>query len=136
METHIGLTPEEMITVFNRMYLDVWEKTKDNIHWDLAKISRQLEDGKTVDISRLLLEIFEVVITATRDGFVSAIYENNEKIFTDMMVIAAQQQKTTEKQLKKLRKKAAKSAKVSPVVKEEEYPEEYEEEEEFDAFES
>ena len=91
METHLGLTPEEMISVFNRMYLDVWEKTRNNINWELAKITKQINEGKEVDISRLLLEVFEVVITATRDGFVVAMYENNEKIFNDLRMAAQQQ---------------------------------------------
>jgi len=84
METHLGLTPEEMITLFNRMYLEVWEKSKGNINWELANISKQLEEGKEVDVSRLLLEVLELVITATRDGFVVAMYENNEKLFNDL----------------------------------------------------
>ncbi len=66
MDTRLGLTPEEMITIFNRMYLDVWEKTKGNINWELAKISDQVKQGKDVDMSRLLMEVLEVVITATR----------------------------------------------------------------------
>ena len=90
MDTHLGLTPEEMITLFNRMYLEVWEKTKGNINWELAKISQQAKEGKEVDISRLLLEVLEVVITATRDGMVVAMYENNEKIFSDLSTAAAQ----------------------------------------------
>lgn len=90
MDTHLGLTPEEMITLFNRMYLEVWEKTKGNINWELAKISQQAKEGKEVDISRLLLEVLEVVITATRDGMVVAMYENNEKIFADLSTAAAQ----------------------------------------------
>lgn len=90
METHLGLTPEEMITVFNRMYLDVWEKTKGNINWELAAISKQIKEGKEVDISRLLLEVLEVVITATRDGFVVAMYENNERIFNDLRMATQQ----------------------------------------------
>lgn len=84
MDTRLGLTPEEMITIFNRMYLDVWEKTKGNINWELAKVSEQIKQGKDVDVSRLLLEVLEVVITATRDGFVVAMYENNEKLFNDL----------------------------------------------------
>lgn len=96
METHIGLTPEEMISVFNRMYLDVWEKTKGNINWELAKISEQIKEGKDVDVSRLLLEVLEVVITATRDGFVVAMYENNEKIYNDLRAAAQQQQQMGE----------------------------------------
>jgi len=90
MDTHLGLTPEEMITLFNRMYLEVWEKTKGNINWELAKVSKQIKEDKEVDISRLLLEVLEVVITATRDGFVVAMYENNEKIFSDLRAAAAQ----------------------------------------------
>lgn len=91
METHIGLTPEEMISVFNRMYLDVWEKTKNNINWELAKVSTQIKEDKDVDVSRLLLEVLEVVITATRDGFVVAMYENNEKIYNDLRMAAMRQ---------------------------------------------
>lgn len=91
METHLGLTPEEMISVFNRMYLDVWERTKGNINWDLANITEQINQGKNVDISRLLLEVLEVVITATRDGFVVAMYENNERIFNDLRSATQQQ---------------------------------------------
>ncbi|MCD4782313.1 MAG: hypothetical protein K8T10_00630 [Candidatus Eremiobacteraeota bacterium] len=84
METHLGLRPEEMITLFNRMYLEVWEKTKGNVNWELANISEQINKGEEVDISRLLLEVLEVVITATRDGFVVTMYENNEKIYDDL----------------------------------------------------
>ena len=95
METHLGLTPEEMISIFNRMYLDVWEKTKGNINWELAKISQQIKEGKDVDVSRLMLEVLEVVITATRDGFVVAMYENNEKIFNDLRAVAQRQLQET-----------------------------------------
>ncbi|MFP4498429.1 MAG: hypothetical protein ACLFQV_09495 [Vulcanimicrobiota bacterium] len=91
MESHLGLTPEEMISIFNRMYLDVWEKTKGNISWDLAKVSRQIKEGREVDVSQLLLEVLEVVITATRDGFVLAMYENNEKIFNELKAAAQQE---------------------------------------------
>lgn len=110
METRLGLTPEEMISVFNRMYLDVWEKTKGNINWHLANISNQIKDGKEVDISRLLLEVLEVVITATRDGFVLAMYENNEKIFNDLTMAAQRQMQ-------------AASGAEPPVGEEEEEPE-------------
>jgi hypothetical protein len=91
METHLGLTPEEMISVFNRMYLDVWEKTKNNINWEMAKITSQVKEDKDVDISRLLLEVLEVVITATRDGFVVAMFENNEKIYSDLRMAMMKQ---------------------------------------------
>jgi len=99
METHLGLTPEEMISLFNRMYLEVWEKTKGNINWDLAKISEKIKKDEEVDISRLLLEVLEVVITATRDGLVVAMYENNEKIFNDIRMAsmrAGEQEETEE----------------------------------------
>lgn len=96
METHLGLTPEEMITLFNRMYLEVWEKTKGNINWELANISEQIKQGKEVDVSRLLLEVLEVVITATRDGFVVTMYENNEKIFNDLRQAAQRSQEIEE----------------------------------------
>lgn len=72
METHLGLTPEEMISIFNRMYLDVWEKTRDRINW------------KEEDVPKLLLEVLEVVITAARDGAILTMYENNEKIYMDL----------------------------------------------------
>ena len=42
METNIGLTPEEMVSMFNRMYLDVWEKTKDKIRYTV-----QIKDNST-----------------------------------------------------------------------------------------
>ena len=98
METHLGLTPEEMITLFNRMYLEVWEKSKGNINWELANISKQIKEGKEVDVSRLLLEVLEVVITATRDGFVVAMYENNEKLFNDLTQAAQRSRETDEEE--------------------------------------
>lgn len=72
METHLGLTPEEMISIFNRMYLDVWEKTRDRINW------------KETDVPKLMLEVLEVVITAARDGAILTMYENNEKVYYDL----------------------------------------------------
>jgi hypothetical protein len=72
VETHLGLTPEEMISIFNRMYLDVWEKTRDRINW------------KETDVPKLMLEVLEVVITAARDGAILTMYENNEKVYYDL----------------------------------------------------
>lgn len=72
METHLGLSPEEMLTIFNRMYLDVWEKTKEKIDWTQA------------DVQKLMLEVFEVVVTAIRDGVMLTMFENNEKIYFDL----------------------------------------------------
>ena len=73
LEVHIGLTPEEMMTIFNRMYLEVWNYSKEKINWEEE------------DITRLLLEVFEVVITAVRDGVMLTMFENNEKIYYDLM---------------------------------------------------
>jgi len=72
LETHLGLTPEEMISIFNRMYLDVWEKTRDRINW------------QEPEQSRLMLQVLEVVITAARDGAILTMYENNERIYTQL----------------------------------------------------
>lgn len=72
METNIGLTPEEMISMFNRMYLDVWEKTKDKINWD-NPISPQCVMG-----------VLEIVITAARDGAILTMHENNQKVYQDL----------------------------------------------------
>ena len=69
LEVHVGLTPEEMMTIFNRMYLEVWNYSKEKINWEEE------------DITRLLLEVFEVVITAVRDGVMLTMFENNEKIY-------------------------------------------------------
>lgn len=73
LETHLGLSPEEMITIFNRMYMDVWEKTRSKIDW------------KKKEPSELVLEILEVVVTAMRDGAMLALYENNERVYQDLL---------------------------------------------------
>jgi hypothetical protein len=90
MRSYMGLSPEEMIYVFNAIYLEVWEKTKNNIHWDQAKITQQIKEGKNVDLGRLLLEMFEVVMTAARDSFITVMYHNNEKIWSEMTTASAQ----------------------------------------------
>ncbi|MGV8123997.1 MAG: hypothetical protein AB9903_10385 [Vulcanimicrobiota bacterium] len=79
METNIGLTPEEMISMFNRMYLDVWEKTREKINW---------EEPIT---QKCLMEVLEVVITAARDGAILTMYENNEKIHHDLKTVLSAQ---------------------------------------------
>jgi len=84
VQTHLGLTPEEMISVFNDMYLDVWNKTREKVHWEAANISKQLAEGHDVDISELLLRLLEVVITAARDGAILTMYYNNEKVYEDL----------------------------------------------------
>ena len=72
METNIGLTPEEMVSMFNRMYLDVWEKTKEKITWD-NPISPQC-----------VMSVLEIVITAARDGAILTMHENNQKVYQDL----------------------------------------------------
>lgn len=84
METKIGLSPEEMITVFNRMYLDVWERTKERVNWECGKISEQLSKGKNVDIGQWIVEVLEVVVTASRDSAILTMYENNERIYEEL----------------------------------------------------
>jgi hypothetical protein len=106
MRPYIGMTPDEMVCVFNAIYSDIWEKTKENIHWDHAKISRQLEEGKDVDISRLLLEMFESVMTAARDGVVTVICQNNEKICADLFAASLQAKPETQEQENENKKKA------------------------------
>ena len=84
METRIGLTPEEMISIFNRMYLDVWNRTRERINWEMARISEQLSQGQEVDLGQWVVEVLEVVVTAARDGTILTLYENNERIAEDL----------------------------------------------------
>jgi hypothetical protein len=84
METRIGLTPEEMISIFNRMYLDVWDRTRERVNWECGRISEQISAGKEVDIGNWIVEVLEVVVTAARDGVILTLYENNEKIVEDL----------------------------------------------------
>ena len=84
MDVHVGLGPEEMIRVFNQMYLDVWEKTRDKVNWDHAKVAQQIRDNPDFDLSEFLLRMFEVVVTAARDGAILTMYYNNEKIYEDL----------------------------------------------------
>jgi hypothetical protein len=84
METRIGLTPEEMISIFNRMYLDVWDRTRERVNWECGRISEQISAGKEVDIGNWIVEVLEVVVTAARDGVILTLYENNEKIAEDL----------------------------------------------------
>lgn len=72
MEAKIGLNPEEMISTFNRMYLDIWERNRDKINWEQK------------DTPRMVLDILEVVIAAARDGAIFTMYENNERIYSQL----------------------------------------------------
>lgn len=72
METKIGLKPEEMISTFNRMYLDIWERNRDKINWDQK------------DMPRLVLDILEVVVAAARDGAIFTMFENNDRIYNQL----------------------------------------------------
>ena len=73
METNIGLTPEEMVSMFNRMYLDVWEKTKDKITWDNPMTPQTV------------MNLLEIVVTAARDGAILTMHENNQKVYMDLV---------------------------------------------------
>lgn len=73
METNLGLTPEEMVSMFNRMYLDIWEKTKDKVNWENPVTPQSL------------MTILELVTTAARDGAILTMHENNQKIYMDLM---------------------------------------------------
>lgn len=84
MQTHLGLSPDEMINIFNQMYLDVWEKTRDKVNWEAASISKRFGEGQDVDISELLLRLLEVVVTAARDAAILTIHYNNEKVAEDL----------------------------------------------------
>ena len=80
LEPSLGLTPEEMITTFNRMYLDAWERSKEGIDWQAANLSQQIADGKKVDLSNWMLEVLEIVVSASRDGMALTLTENNRRI--------------------------------------------------------
>lgn len=84
METPIGLTPEEMIRHYNEMYLEVWNRTRQRIDWEIPRITEQLRRGQEIDLGGWLVGVLEVVITAARDGTVLAIAENNERLYRDL----------------------------------------------------
>lgn len=80
----LGLSPEEMITIFNRMYLDVWEKNKNHIPWN--------EKEPTA----LLIPLLEVIVTAVRDATMLTLYENNERIVESLEKAGIFKKKKTE----------------------------------------
>ena len=77
IESRLGLSPEEMITTFNKMYMDIWEKNKEHVPWDEK------------ELASLLIPLLELVVTAVRDATMLAMYENNEKIFEELAKIIA-----------------------------------------------
>jgi CII-binding regulator of phage lambda lysogenization HflD len=83
LQTHLGLSPEEMITIFNKMYLDVWEKLKPKINWKKSNSPEQI------------LQILEIVVTAIRDGTMLALYENNERIYQELVEAGLLPQRTS-----------------------------------------
>lgn len=72
IEPRLGLSPEELITTFNKMYLDIWEKNKEHIPWEEK------------ELASLLIPLMEVIVTAVRDATMLTIYENNERIFEEL----------------------------------------------------
>lgn len=85
MEAKIGLSPDEMMQHFNRMFVSSWERNRAQIDWEAANISQQIADGKEVDISQLLMNVSETIMTSARDGFILAMYLNNDKIAQDLL---------------------------------------------------
>ena len=51
LEPRVGLEPSEMLNTFDSMFIDVWEKRKDSLDWQIANISQQMAEGKKVDLS-------------------------------------------------------------------------------------
>lgn len=84
MENRLGLSAQEMIAIFNRMYLETWAATRERVEWEAANITKQMQEGKEVDISGLLVQLIEVVIEAARDGMVLTLCENNEEMFEQL----------------------------------------------------
>lgn len=79
-EPRVGLSPEEMITSFNRMFADAWERSKERIDWQNANISKQMAAGKKVDLSAWLVDVMEIIVSAARDSTVFTLAENNQRI--------------------------------------------------------
>ncbi len=84
MENRLGLSAQEMIAIFNRMYLETWAATRDRVNWEAANISKQIQEGKEVDISGLLVQLIEVVIESARDGMILTLCENNEEMYEQL----------------------------------------------------
>ena len=85
IEPKLGLTPEEMITAFNRMYRDSWERSRDQVDWHTASLSKQIKDGEEVDLSNWLLGALEIAVSACRDAMAFTLIENNQRISQQLM---------------------------------------------------
>lgn len=80
MDKHIGLEVDEMITVFNSMYAEVWERLKAKVDWSAANVSQKLTTGGEIDLTDFTLQVLEVVMTAARDSTILTLHENNTRI--------------------------------------------------------
>lgn len=80
LEPRVGLEPSEMLNTFDSMFIDVWEKNKDSLDWQIANISQQMAEGKKVDLSNWLVDVMSLVTAAARDSFIYAMIENNRRI--------------------------------------------------------
>lgn len=78
MEPRVGLSPEEMIANFNRMYQDSWERSREQIDWQAIK-------RPNADLSKWVLEVLEIVMASSRDAMTFTLVENNKRIAEQMV---------------------------------------------------
>lgn len=77
MKPRLGMSPQELVEVFNETYLESWGEMSEKLRWDVVK-------GGGEELGPFLLELMEAVVNAARDGAVMAIYENNERVIRDL----------------------------------------------------
>lgn len=78
MKPRLGMSPQEMVEVFNQAYLQSWGEVSEKLRWDLARSSSEGELGP------FLLELMEAVVNAARDSAVLTIHENNERLAQEL----------------------------------------------------
>ncbi|MEW6277411.1 MAG: hypothetical protein AB1758_02230 [Candidatus Eremiobacterota bacterium] len=87
----VGLSAHEMLSIFNRMYLESWAREmKRPQNNDLLK---RLSEAPSLD-PKLFLEVIEVVVTAARDATVLTLFENNEKVVEDLRAAGIRLERT------------------------------------------
>ena len=85
LEARVGLSPEEMITTFNRMYQDSWQRSQENIDWQAANLSQRLQAGEEVDLAGWIVGVMERVMTAARDATAYTLLENNQRVAQQLL---------------------------------------------------
>lgn len=85
LEARVGLSPEEMITTFNRMYQDSWQRSQENIDWQAANLSQRLQAGEKVDLAGWIVGVMERVMTAARDATAYTLLENNQRVAQQLL---------------------------------------------------